>query len=62
MRDPRRIERIVSKLELYWKEVPDWRFGQLIENLKRYSGHPDLFYIEDYMFEQILDGFFNGEE
>ena len=62
MRDPRRIERIVSKLELYWKEVPDWRFGQLIENLKRYSGHYDLFYIEDDKFEQILDGFFNGEE
>ena len=62
MRDPRRIERIVSKLELYWKGVPDWRFGQLIENLKRYSGHYDLFYIEDDKFEQMLDGFFNGEE
>ena len=62
MRDIRRIERIIDKLRLYWMEVPDWRFGQLIENLKRYSGKYDLFYVEDDQFEQILDGFFSEEE
>lgn len=61
MRDIRRIERLTDKLRLYWMEVQDWRFGQLIENLKRYSGKADLFYIEDDKFEQILDGFFNQE-
>lgn len=62
MRDIRRIERITDKLRLYWIEVPDWRFGQLVENLKRYSGKYDLFYVEDDQFEQILDGFFSEEE
>ena len=43
-----------------WTRVPDWRFGQLIENIKRYSGKEDLFYIEDDEMEQIIKDFFKG--
>ena len=35
-----------------WEKVPDWRFGQLIENLKKYMGVEDLFYVED---DQIVE-------
>ena len=62
MRDIERIERITDKLRIYWMKVPDWRFGQLIENVKRYSRYEDLFYVEDDQFEQILDGFFYENE
>ena len=62
MRDIERIERITDKLKTYWMKVPDWRFGQLIENVKRYSRYEDLFYVEDDYFEQILDGFFYENE
>lgn len=62
MRDPKRIEVITTKLMYCWSEVPDWRFGQLIENLKRYSGRHDLFYMEDHEFEKLLDEFFDEDE
>jgi len=62
MRDIERIERITDKLKIYWMKVPDWRFGQLIENVKRYSRYEGLFYVEDDQFEQILDGFFYENE
>ena len=37
MRNPDRIPKILSLLQQGWEKVPDWRFGQLIENLKRQS-------------------------
>ena len=58
MRDINRISRFMKMFESYWLMVPDWRFGQLIENLKRFSGKADLFYIEDYKFEELLKNFF----
>ena len=62
MRDPNRIDYFLKRLGECWKKVPDWRFGQLIENLKRYIGVDDLFYIEDdKMIEKIID-FFDLEE
>ena len=58
MRDPDRIPEMMKLLQLGWQKVPQWRFGQLIENLKRYIGVDDLFYIEDdKMIEQIIDYF-----
>ena len=45
-------------LQQGWEKVPDWRLGQLIENLKRYIGIDDLFYIEDdEMTKKIVDFF-----
>ena len=62
MRDPNRIPEILAMLQQGWEKVPDWRFGQLIENLKRYICVDDLFYIEDdKMIEKIVD-FFALEE
>ena len=62
MRDSNRISEVLSMLRQGWEKVPDWRFGQLIENLKRYIGVDDLFYIEDdKMIEKIVD-FFDLEE
>lgn len=58
MRDPNRIPEVLSMLRQGWEKVPDWRFGQLIENLKRYIGIDDLFYIEDdEMTKKIVDFF-----
>ena len=62
MRDSNRISEVLSMLRQGWEKVPDWRLGQLIENLKRYIGVDDLFYIEDdKMIEKIVD-FFDLEE
>ena len=44
------------------KKVPEWRFGQLIENLKRYIGTDDLFYIEDDMLAEEIIKFFKLDE
>ena len=58
MRDPNRIPEIIALLQRGWQKVDDWRLGQLIENLKRYIGLDDLFYIEDdKMIEKIIDYF-----
>lgn len=58
MRDPNRIPEIMALLQRGWQKVPQWRLGQLIENLKRYIGVDDLFYIEDdEMIEKIVDFF-----
>ena len=58
MRDPNRIPEVLSMLRQGWEKVPDWRFGQFIENLKRYIGVDELFYIEDdKMIEKIIDFF-----
>ena len=62
MRNPNRISEVLMMLQQGWEKVPDWRLGQLIENLKRYIGVNDLFYIEDdKMIEKIID-FFDLEE
>lgn len=33
MRDPKRIDAFLQGLGECWKQVPDWRFGQLICNV-----------------------------
>lgn len=48
MRDPKRMPEILKELELYWKQVPDWRLGQVISNLiYECLGGNDPFFIED---------------
>lgn len=58
MRNPNRIYEVLNLLQRGWEKVPDLRFGQLIENLKRYINIDDLFYIEDdEMTKKIVDFF-----
>ena len=47
MRDINRIEPFMNELVEIWHTVPDWRFGQLIENFKTCEQIDDLFYMED---------------
>ena len=59
-RSPRRIARTLQIIKNYWLQVPDWRFGQLIENVKRFSGKEDLFYVEDQDLIYIFEDFFKA--
>ena len=48
MRNPNRISETLKKLEEFWKQVPDWRLGQVIANLNyEILGTNDPFYLED---------------
>ena len=58
MRDPKSIERILTKLARYWNRHPDLRLGQLVDNATNTGlrdGGPSLFYVEDDDFEAKLD-------
>ena len=57
MRDPARIERIMNKLNWLWlSQFPDWRLGQLIENLAALmEPQRTVFYAEDDAWEAIID-------
>ena len=59
MRNPERISEIITLLSTVWEKVPDWRFCQIIENIKRYSGKSDLFYVEDEEFERLIVEYFD---
>jgi hypothetical protein len=52
MRDPKRIETILSKIQLIWMSFPDMRLCQLISNLAQIQ---DIFYIEDDELERRID-------
>ena len=62
MRDPKRISQMMNLIQRGWETVPDWRFGQLIENLSRYISVDDLFYIEDNKMAELIAEFFGLEE
>ena len=62
MRDPKRISQMMNLIQRGWETVPDWRFGQLIENLSRYIGVDDLFCIEDDKMTDMIAEFFDLEE
>ena len=48
MRDPERIKPLLDKLEAFWKEYPDYRFGQLIMAITLTGEHnPKLFNMEE---------------
>ena len=46
MRDPDRIRRVLEVVEKVWEQHPDWRLGQLIENLAAW-GEDSVWNIED---------------
>ena len=58
MRDSKRIFSIMRLFTDGWLQMPDMRFGQLIENLKSYIGVEDLFYIEDDIMEKKIKEYF----
>jgi len=48
MRDPNRIDTYCKRLAQLWKIYPDWRFGQLIQNIESIVGSDkDVYYMED---------------
>lgn len=57
MRDIKRLAPILNELTEIWYTVPDWRFGQLIENFKRFTEVEDLFYVEDDKMLEVLKRF-----
>lgn len=62
MRNPDRIPYIMSLIARGWQKVPDWRIAQVFENLKRYSGKDDLFYMEDDEFERLIIDYFDLDD
>ena len=53
MRDPMRIEPTLALLRAAWYMHPDWRLGQLIENVLAESTNP-TYYVEDSELAQRL--------
>jgi len=45
MRDPKRIERVLTSLRAQWQQHPDWRLGQLLVNLAK--DEKRVFQVED---------------
>jgi len=52
MRDPERIDRILTSVEEIWKKYPDLRLTQLIMNVLMINKDP--YYIEDDELEKRL--------
>ena len=56
MRDPARIQIIISLLETYWKANPELRFLQIISNISRNTNFSvDQFYMEDDLLKTLLE-------
>lgn len=53
MRDINRIDPFLQKLGEYWKQVPDWRFGQLMVNFLGSLNRDPFFPEEDEMLEAL---------
>jgi len=56
MRNPKRIEKIMSIVERIWKKEPDLRFGQIITVIDSLSDN-DIFHIEDDEVIELLKQF-----
>ena len=55
MRDLERIDRICQKLNKVWKEIPDQRLGQLLENYIFGRDSQNLWFQEDTRTERRFD-------
>jgi len=55
-RDPKRIGRILEKIEKLWENSPDLRFGQFMQNIfgSAIKDQP-IYFKEDDEVEEILD-------
>jgi len=58
MRNPERINQLLSNLEQVWKKYPDLRFGQLIDFIKSQCPedrkNTDPFYWEDDFWDELI--------
>lgn len=58
MRDINRINKFCNELAIIWEtKCPDWRFGQLIENV--FGNIESIFYIEEDEAIQKIKDYFN---
>jgi len=59
-RDPKRIGRILEKIERLWEDSPDLRFGQFIQNIfgSAIKDQP-IYFKEDNEIEKLLDYLIN---
>ena len=55
MRDLERIDRICQKLNKVWKEIPDQRLGQLLENYIFGRDNQNLWFQDDDCTERRFD-------
>ena len=55
MRDLERIDRICQKLNKVWKEIPDQRLGQLLENYIFGRDSQNLWFQDDDCTERRFD-------
>ena len=65
MRDPARIKPFCDRLAYLWEtNCPDWRFGQLIENVYGSSRYPIIpfFYCEENEMLRLFDEYFCSKE
>lgn len=62
-RDPKRVQRILNKIDQVWSKFPDMRFNQLLSSItsklekRGNESQNDFFYTEDDRFEKALDDF-----
>lgn len=61
MRDINRIDEFLKQLGEYWKQVPDWRFGQLIMNVYGTS-QIDPFFLEEKESLELFEKYFANEK
>ena len=59
MRDPKRIKRILKKIEKIWLEHPDLRLMQLLFNSVDLTD--SVYYMEDFVLEEYLGETYLGE-
>lgn len=60
MRNPKRIDEFCTRLAEAWKNVPDWRFFQLISNIQNFALRSDGFYIEDDKAIEEIENYLKG--
>jgi len=55
MRDKKRIEPFLKKLQLFWEKNPDLRFGQIVYILAEKLNVWDIFFPEDDKWSEAID-------
>ena len=59
MRDINRIDNVCNELSNIWKQVPDWRLGQLLWNVFDINNKHDIFYMEDNELIEYIKSYIN---
>jgi uncharacterized protein YihD (DUF1040 family) len=59
MREPKRIDIVLSEIREIWQQNPDLRLGQLLCNVLR---DPMLYYVEDEQLVEYVKKYYNTTE